>query len=298
MKKSFVKIISRSVFFISIFILFNSFTGSCPPETGKYLSISKYISNNSLSVEIKGLGGFQENCLEFDLKNNTADTLFILIEPGRRIVSKDTGLQDILIVKEVKMQLLSYQNKKINGYGFCCRATKSSPHKDSFFDIGYMAPPGWVKLAEVINKNNFPAGAVQHAVWVFSDNHEISSIYSEKMEDVVLLRKTVASIKGIEVPWYYIKYAKDTSRLFSNRPEKVCGNIEYSLNKNAMVTINVRNKYGKVMATILKEVAHGPGKYEFNLDLPVLNWSKGDYDIFIYEDYSTLNLKKKFNLSS
>jgi hypothetical protein len=106
----------------------------------------------------------------------------------------------------------------------------------------------------------------------------------------------VASLKGIELPWYSISFEKDTSTLFSGRAEKLWGSFEYSMKTNAIVTINVRNQNGMLMATLMKAMAHNPGKYLFDVDLPVKNWKKGDYEINIYEDYSNLNLTKKFTL--
>jgi hypothetical protein len=265
-------------------------------DADKYISVEKLISNNSISAEIIGLGGYQENCISFDLRNTTSDTLHVWIEPGRRLISDDSTLQDILLVKESKIELLPNERKNLHGYGFCCEASMHAPGPKSVFSIGTMAPTPWVKLADVINKNNFPPEAIQHAVWVFSNNHALSSVADDNTPATDLLRRTIASIKGIEMPWYSIRYEKDTAMLFSGRPEKVYGTLEYYLKTNAIVTINVRNKNGTLVATLMKAMAHNPGKYLFDVDLPVKNWQKGSYEINIYEDYSNLNLKKKFEL--
>lgn len=263
----------------------------------KFVSVSKVIESNKVTAQIVGVGGYQESCLSFDLKNTTPDTLFLMLEPGRRVVSEDSSLQDILIVKERKFILPPFASLKVDGYGFCCRATKGSPQKNSKFNIGYMAPPGWVELAEVVNQNNFPAIAVQHAVWVLSDNHSIASIHYEKMAEIDLLRRTVAKIKGIELPWYSIDYVKDTAQLFSNKPEKVYGDFEYYLNRNSIVSINIRSAKGRLMTTLLEGEAQDPGKHVVKLNSNVKNWPKGEYDICVYEDYSNLNLRKRFVLN-
>ncbi len=262
----------------------------------EFLSISKQIESNKLAAVIKGKGGYQENCLSFELKNLTRDSLFIKLEPGRRIVCEDSSFQDIFIVKEKMIILPPLASLNTEGYGFCCRASKGSPAKNSKFNIGYMAPPAWIELAEVINQNNFPTNAIQSSIWVLSDNHSIASIHYEKMEEIDLLRRTVAKIKGVELPWYTITYEKDTAMLFSERPEKLFGKINFYTNKNAIISINIRSPKGRLMTTLIEEERKNQGNHEYKLDLNIKGWPKGEYDICVYEDFSNLNFKKRFKI--
>jgi hypothetical protein len=278
-------------------VLFQSFTNRMPAaEETKFTPLGEFLHYKKVDTRVKSLGGFQENCIAINIQNLTSDTLFVLLEPGRRLVSKDSLQQDIFIVKENRVSINPFATNKVIGYGFCCRSNKHSPEEDSEFDIGYMAPPEWIQLAELINKNNFPALAVQSAVWALSNDHSISSIYSKDEKSVKLLKETVAKIKGIEIPWYSITYENDTALVFSNRPKNVFGQFKYYLNKNAIVTVNVKNARGTLMKTILRGLDDGPGSYTCDVDLDVRNWPKGTYYIYVYEDYSNLNLKKSFIL--
>jgi hypothetical protein len=289
--------ILSALLFTGIFAIAAHNNSISSPKDNKFISIAKLLEEKKLSVKIYGTGGYQENCIEFDLKNTDHDTVFIIIEAGRRLISKDTSLQDIFIVKEQKLFLAPNQRLKIPGYGFCCEASMHSPTDSSIFGIGFMAPPDWIKLAQVINRNNFPAEAVQSAVWVISDNNSIASIYYEKMEEIDSLLKTVASIKGVEIPKYNIIYEKDTAMVCSQRPERVKGNIDYVVRSNVMITINVRNKNGRLMKNLVPEGAtQGPGTYNYKYDIDVKGWPKGEYEIYIYEDYSRLIKKSKFEI--
>ncbi len=288
-------IILLCVGFIGIAATF-SITNSSKKIESKYKSIEKFITENKVEAEIISKGGHQEKCITLNLRNITPDTLYIVLEPGRRLISEDTTLQDILIVKQELMALYPRQQLSINGYGFCCEATMHSPNVKSIFSVGYMAPPTWVKLAKTINENNFPTNAVQSAIWVLSNNHQISSIVDEDPERVQLLKNTVASILGLEIPWYSISYEKDSVRVFSDRPKRVWGKIDYTIKNNSVVNVNVRNKSGKVMTTLVKGASKGPGEYVFDASVNVKDWPKGDYAIFIYEDFSNLNCKKEFKL--
>lgn len=51
------------------------------------------------------------------------------------------------------------------------------------------------------------------------------------MEEIQALRKTLAEVKGIELPWYNIYYLKDTVQMFSGKHNNLKGNIEYHKKK-------------------------------------------------------------------
>lgn len=284
------------VFIIAIFVILCSMYTINSSKKIKYISIEEMIKTNKISAKIFSLGGHQENCIEFNVQNLTPDTLFFHLEPGRKLMSEDTTMQDIFVVRRNEIAL--NPNSKINflAYGFCCESGNHSPQKDAKFNIGKMATESWIKLANFINENNFPADAIQSAVWVMSNNHEISSIHNEDLEKIKPLTKFVSELKGIETPWYSVTYKKDSALLFSNIPEKVYVKFEYYLNKSSLVTINVRNSAGVIIYTLLENVPKHPGKYNFEIKLNVEYWKKGEYQIFVYEDNSKVNLRKTFRI--
>lgn len=262
----------------------------------KFISIEKHINNNNISTSITGIGGYTEECLNFEIKNLKIDTLFILLEPGRRIVSADSTIQDILILKEVKITLPPLASIIVKGYGFCCQSSNSAPRFGSKFNIGFMAPKTWITFANFIDANNFTPDAIQNAVWVLSNNHPISSIHNDKPELVLELRKVVAKIKKQELPWYSLTFEKDTSNLFSNKPERIFGKIDYYIKHNTIVSINIRDDKGNVITTLIEKLALNPGEYYYKLNFPVSNLKKGEYSINVIENFSNINTTKKFKL--
>ncbi len=262
----------------------------------KYISVETHLKNHAISTKILGSGGHSEECIDFNIKNLKNDTLFILIEPGRRLVSLDSSFQDILILKTYEITLPPLASIILKGYGFCCQSSNSSPGIGSKFNIGFMAPKTWVRLAEFIDKHNFPANAVQHAVWVLSNNHPISSVHNEKPEKVFELKKLLADITEQELPWYSLTFKNDTSQLFSNVPEKLWGTINYRVRHQTVISVNIRNSKGAVVSTIVERVAKSPGNHSVRINLPVINWPKGDYSVIIIEDYSNINTKNNFKL--
>jgi len=261
-----------------------------------YLPLDTFLTSKSIEATVRSLGSHQKECVVLDFTNLTSDTILFFLEPGRRLVSKDSTQQDILIVKERQICLPPFASFQMNGYGFCCQSRKASPSKNAGFHIGFLAPEPWVRLSRLINKNNFSAGAVQHAIWVLSDDHPIGSIFEDGTEDLYKLREMVAQIKGVAIPWYAVKYEKDSERLFSGRPEKITGVIKYYLKNNSMVTITIRNEQGQLIRTLVKGSPTGPGNHEYILNLNLKGWPNGVYYVFVHMDYSNLVISKSFVL--
>lgn len=276
-------------------IIFMSLKLEAPKTKVKYISIETLMKMKKLNVEIKGLGGYQKDCIQFDIENTSADTLFYKIEAGRRLLSVDSTIQDIFLVKQNNLFLMPFHKDVIKGYGFCCQSSNHAPYENAVFKIGKMAPSGWVKLAQAIDTSKFSPSSIQSAVWSLSNNHPVASITGEDKKAIKQLRKIVATAKRVAMPWYSITYEADTARLFSGKPEHIFGKIDYYLRANAIITITLKYK-NKLIKTLVKESPTGRGGYSYTADFDVRGWPLGEYEILIHEDYSKLNKKKTFVL--
>ncbi len=285
------------VLFIGIIInLSFSFSEATIVKKSKFISIENHLKSGNITLKINSKGKYSGESIKMQIKNIKPDTLYILAEPGRRLISYDSTFQDILILKKYEIVLPPLAYTEISVYGFCCQSSNAAPKLNSKFNIGFMAPKPWIKLAEFVDKNNFPDYAVQNAVWVLSDNHPISSIHNEKPDIVYPLKKLVAELTNQELPWYSLTFKQDTSVLFTGIPEKIYGQFSYTLKHNTVISINIRNSDGTVITNLIDRIAKGPGTYTYYLKLPVINWQKGDYSVYVIENYSNVNTVKKFKL--
>jgi hypothetical protein len=284
------------LFNLFIFLIFFMQISYAANESNTYISVETLLKENKISLDIAGLGGYSGECIDVKIAGKVQDTLFILIEPGRRFVSNDTTIQDILVLKRYEIVLPPFAGVNISVYGFCCQSSNHSPQQKSLFHVGFMAPETWVELAEFVDKNDFCLSAVQNAVWVLSNDHPVSSIYAKKNDSEYKLKKFVAELKKVELPWYSLTFKADTARLFSGRPERIFGKINYRLKHNTVISIIVKDENNETVTSLIREIAKGPGDYAYYLDLPVLTWAKGKYSVYIIENYSNIILRKDFVL--
>lgn len=260
------------------------------------ISIEDAFKQNKIKLEIKSKGEYKGNSVNIISKNISNEPIILHLEYGRIFTCSDTSIQDLLVVKEQLITLMPNESKINDAFAYCCESSNLPPKKDVYYSVGKMAPSEWIKLAEVINKNNFPIDATQHAIWALSNNHELASVHADNMEEIKTLREMLAEIKGIELPWYNIYYLKDSLNVFSGKHYNLKGTIEYYKINNGITTIQVRQKNGKIMSALVKNACQGPGKYHYPVDLNIKGWPKGEYDILIFEDNSQLILKKSFKL--
>lgn len=258
----------------------------------KSISIENAYKSGLISFKIRGTGTYKGDCLKIYFKNKIEDSLFLLLEAGRRLDSRNNMEQDILVTKDQIFILSGHQKKEFKVYGFCCQATNHSPGKDSVFSIGQTADYNLHALSMFCNMNKFDLNETQSAVWCISDKRPLASIPESNEK----LRKFVSKITKEEIPWYQIEYEKSSSNTFiSDNIERISGNITYTLTKSDFYNIELRDAKGNLIQNYTNKKPAVKGTYDYWFDMQVTNYPKGKYFIHIYNG-NELVTKKQFEL--
>ena len=264
------------------------------PDSSAYVTLEKCLQSSSVQFSARCLGGHSGFCIEAKLRNNGSSAINVMVEPGRRLVADSAEYQDVFIVKAKYITILPGKEEKVQLYGFCCESSDWGPGVDLKYKAGAMAPPAWVKLAAFINQNNFPDNAVQHAVWVMSNNHDIAGVDCNNREQTIALRKMLCDLTGKEMPWATVNYKQDSNMVFTGVINRIRGDIQYYVRYNCPVTIVLTDNYGRLIKTLMEPTIQGIGRYTFTLDLDVSDYPSGDYEVRIYEDGAILLDRRKF----
>lgn len=274
----------------TLFTLIQIFAFNFLTAKHKIYTIDKACKAGLATIKIRGTGNYRGDCLKINIKNNGDDSLFILLEAGRRLDSKNQMEQDILVTKEQLYKLEPHQKKEFFVYGFCCQASNHAPRKDSLFSIGKMADLNLISLAKYCNKNNFSILETQSAVWCVSDKRPLASISASNES----LRYFVSLITKEEMPWYQIEYHDATSNtVFSDRVERVTGNIMYTLKNDDFYKIELHDAKGNLIQNFTDNKVAVKGTYDYWFNMQVSNYPKGKYYIHIYNG-NELVTKKEF----
>lgn len=264
----------------------------------RYVPLGKAVQQKEISIKLKSLGGHTCECVQLEITNKNTDSLFVYVEPGRRLIASDSSKQDILIVRKDLLALKAAEKKTIPLYGFCCESSNGCPFKEMKYSIGFMAPKKWVELANFIDTGNFDQFSIQSAVWVLSDNHDLSSVFSSDKEKTMVLRKKLSELTGKEIPWYNTNYetSGDSAVVFTGRHNKISGPVDFYVKNTTQVTIRVLNEKGAQVKMLEAPAPYNPGFYSYYMDLDVSGWPKGQYFLCIYEEGLVMTVKKPFSI--
>jgi len=287
------------VFLAVILISFSAFTFTHILKKEKAISIEKAIKEGVVSAEFKGSGSYSGEAINLKIKNLLPTDTLIRIESGRRLLSDDTTVQDILIIREMEFRLLANEIKQLKLFGFCCQAHNSAPGYTGF-SVGYMEDSTFIQLAHYLDSTNLPIDVMQHAVWVLSDNNPLNSIHNENKKDKEKMKglfRLLANLKGIEYeyPWYTLKYATDTASVFSGKPTKMFAEVEYYLPNQSSVDLFIKDANDLLVKKLFINRPHHRGNYTYHFTLDVSKLPKGKYYLRMYAD-NQLKLNKEFEL--
>jgi hypothetical protein len=170
-----------------------------------------------------------------------------------------------------------------------------SPSKNTRFEKGYLDRDGLGMLAAFVSQGNYLPADIQSSVWAISDNHPLASICDpagKKSE----LRKWLSQKLNKTNPWHCIEYDQRDTSVMQNRHLRVTGTISFRVPQYSLVTIQVRNKDGRVIDYIQKNGACTSGEYDLPLNLDVQNWPKGIYEIMVFSDGNRIHKPVFFDL--
>lgn len=103
-----------------------------------------------------------------------ANDLDIIIPAGQKLIATEEEVEDkiITMTQTIKVQSLSKKNTKL--YAMSSNMYKNVPLRYTIYKVGAMASGDLLKLAEVIDENNYQSINGQVAVWMVTDNAQSS----------------------------------------------------------------------------------------------------------------------------
>lgn len=237
-----------------------------------------------IKLEIKGVGGYQGRCIKMKIENTQPVKMIIIVEAGRRLDSKDSTEQDILIIKDTMVILSAHQEKTFNATGYCCQAHNRAPKPKSSFTIGNLATGPLYNLARYMNDTPLPSQVIQNAIWVISDNINPAIIKDDGSSAMQGLRKFISFEKKVKFTWYNISYKNVGDKVFSGIPDKITGIIDYHISAYSQVCLVIKGQSGNIVERFDLGKAIGSGDYACNLNWNIYKLPNQRYTLIIYQN--------------
>lgn len=245
------------------------------------LNLQKALEGKYVQANFTSAGGYHGFCMNMRIKNLGTDTLFVLLEAGRRLNSVDDKNQDILIVKEELFVLGARVEKDLKIKGYCCQASNRCPMAGSKYDANKLADSNLVRIAMFINTNSMNEDTEQDLVWAISDKHSLANIYWKNDSLTGILREMVAGITGEKMPWYTLVSVKHVypGGTIAMNAVKLKGQLIYSNEKENYATVTVLNDKGVQVCGIKSEWLKVATNGLYPLELPIKGLVKGKYKV-------------------
>ena len=283
-------------YFISLFLILLTSSLSVGKTSRVSVPLQEVLDKKLVLLKIKSLGGHSGECVQFIVKNTSADTLNFYLEAGRRLIPDSVIYQSIFIAKERKIQMKPGANLSFSAFGFCSNAPKSSPKKGRTFLPGSVPDSNWAKLGIFLSAHELKNGQIQDAVWVLSNNHQIASVLDDGSANVTALRKLLAEIKKMDLPNYSISFIKSDSLLFSGLGKEITSTLDYSLKNACAISILVKNERGVVVKSLSSNMPQKQGKFQYPVKIDIRNWKKGKYKLVIQDEMAMEKAKLDFEI--
>ncbi len=262
-------------------------------EAKTIVSIDKAIEKKMIKTEVVCTGGLKVN---YKIKNNTNDSLQIIVPAGWRMNSMKEEYQDILVTQQQILAMGKNEQKTFLIKGFCCEADHSGPSEGQKYEQGKLAAPNLVLVATYLNAIKVDENTQQYAVWAVSNNKPTAHIAGKNDSLTQELRNFVAKIKGEPIPWFtlYKRVKINSYGDINEYPLQLKANVNYSVDKTTYAYFYVMDSLGKKVAIITGQWLQ-PGNHDYAVNVNVRGLQKGKYKI-VLADENTSYIYKEFEI--
>lgn len=243
------------------------------------------IEDGRIEINAKGTGTHSGESIEVMLKNTSSKPFTSSIPVGWVFISETPEVQDLLVVREELFALSPGNQTTVFCKAFCCESSGIGPDENEPYRKGRLANKELVQVAmAAARKDQFiPDGfddhTIQHAIWVLSDGHDISSMGAMDSTLTDSLRMAVSRLSGQEPPLYSLTYAEGGEGVCSGRPEWITRTAQFNVPAGAKLTVVALGHKKQILEVLQDRETLEPGVHELTFRVHVLDWPDGDYAI-------------------
>jgi len=242
-------------------------------------TLQSFVESGIVSAQIISTGDHEGECLIVKARNQTDSSIDMIVLAGSIFLSVDSAQQDIIITQDTELRLAANQSGDFPLVGFCCQSQNSAPSPHAAFTFGPSATGELQQTAQFLNAHrDLPLSEQQHAIWVLSDCHPLSSI-DQSNESTAELSSFVSQVLNLPKPWYSTHHRSSALQMFHPEVESVTGTMQFLVDDYDMVTVTIVNSSGRLIKILLDESIYGPGTYDFPMRVVTDSWPKDEYTV-------------------
>ncbi len=213
----------------------------------------------------------------------------VRIPSGLRLVSEDSTLQDQIIIRDKTLLVKAGSAAFARCVSYCTQAELVSPSAGSLYRYAGQAGGDLQKLSEFLAGFREIEYAVQQAVWVVTNDHDLKGIHHGDRKKALTIQRFVADLTGKPLPKYTVRYreSRPGESAFNAEVVTIFGAHEYALESDGLFTCKIYDEAGKEVQVVFENQLHRKGHNRFNFKLETRLLPKGKYVSRLYR-YGTL----------
>lgn len=217
-------------------------------------TLKRALGNKSISLIAVGKGGAMGDKLILNLKNNTDKVLSVVVDPALIFVPDDTTYQNLVALGSETIELQPAAVKEITITTFCGKSYAKCPKQYLRYKYWRQGDSNFVKVMKYVRENGIEKtdmNLIQRAVWTFTNNHCIGSVYSQEHPQLSeqLVKYMTSTIKKLRIPEYYAYFDindRIDRPLFTMNNQKVSVTLKWPNTGYRSMTVKVFNEHGDV----------------------------------------------------
>lgn len=262
--------------FCFLFVIFHLLGAQAEASFKLYEAIQKQlvrVNVNGATSDTSFNGEYSSHygpCMAMEIVSASNENLNLQLEYGYKLVPDDSTLQTMIVTQTLMVKLQPKQKKNYRIYAMCTEAHDGGPSPDAKFVLRNRATGNLLGLTELLNRKKYQGDAAQNAVWCFTNDYKINSIYSSDTAMMYDLRRFVAKAKGIELAKIYETSDNDSYvepvRTFTSRTI-YSGSLSYSFSRTSKVMIALFDEDNHMKKVYVNNETQHEGEYTYKYQI-------------------------------
>ncbi len=252
------------------------------------INLLQALQQHMVTVTAEATGNsYMQQGLKLTVKNTGSLNFILVVNQGVSFNATDDKVQPLILAGEETVPLQPLKEATVNVQTFCGNSNAAAPAKGQAYEYSGMASGEIVKLLGYLKQNRLYNELGQQAVWVFTNDHNLNSVYDGNNEFASKkLRDFLITLTGKPRPEYYVKSVVSTiagQAVHDPKTLKIYATFEEKLETAKKLTLGVYNEQGTMIQPVFENRNFGPAGHRFKVEFEAKNVPTGKYYIRLKE---------------
>lgn len=283
-------------------VLFIVFCNSASAVITIKTTLKRGMFTKRIIVNAISNGGYRDKCLKLNITNPNSDTaVSVFIDPAMIFGPDQPGYQNLVALGNETIAVAPSATVSIDLQAYCGISYAHSPAANVSYKFLKQGDSIMIKTMTFIKQHNISNYIAQSAVWMFTNEHPLSRVYSRQdPANSELLVKYTAGLKKIKVPEMYMEIKQNDrigEAVVSVRDiPKLYVPVKWSNDNTKRMYVTVYKENGDVYKKVDGHEEIDYTGHTVWVEFNIVNDAKGVYFVELKDEDNLVLQRKKVNV--